>query len=97
MNYWLHRISHHAEVSYPLLEQNLLTIGFSDFANQKFIDNILNASNKWKERWTQLEKELANTWAEKTRTRHNLWRFIEGFKKNDFSTITHNLLVKLCV
>ncbi len=87
MNYWLHRISHHAEISYPLLEQDILTIGFSDFANQKFIDNILNAGNKWKAKWQQLEKELANTWAEKARTRHNLWRFIEGFKKNDWIII----------
>ena len=87
MNYWLHRISHHAEVSYPLLEKNILTIGFSDFANQEFIDNILNAGDKWEEKWKQFTKELANTWAEKARTRHNLWRFIESFKKGDWIVI----------
>ncbi len=87
MNYWLHRISHHAEVSYPLLEKKILTIGFSDFANQEFINNILGAGDSWEEKWNQFTKELSNTWAEKARTRHNLWRFIESFKKNDWIVI----------
>jgi predicted ATP-binding protein involved in virulence len=87
MKYWLHRISHHSEVSYPLLEKNILTIGFSDFANQKFIDNILGAGESWQAKWDKLENELKGTWLEKQRTRHNLWRFIEGFKKNDWIII----------
>jgi hypothetical protein len=37
MNYWLHRISHHAEIAYPLLDKGYLSIGFSDFATQEFI------------------------------------------------------------
>ena len=36
MNIWLHRISHHAEFSYPLLQQGYLSIGYSDFADKEF-------------------------------------------------------------
>ena len=31
MKVFLHRISHHAEISYPLLDRNILTIGWCDF------------------------------------------------------------------
>jgi len=82
MNYWLHRISYHAEVSYPLLDKNILSIGFSDFANQEFIDDVLK-DNEWKKRWRVLERKFKETWGSKPRTRHNLWRFVEGFKKGD--------------
>jgi len=35
MKYYLHRISHHTEWSYPLLEQGaLLSIGWSGFGSQ---------------------------------------------------------------
>lgn len=40
MNYWLHRISHKAELSYPLLNKGFLTIGFSDFTDNEFIDKV---------------------------------------------------------
>lgn len=82
MNYWLHRISHHAEVSYPLLWKNKLSIGFSDFAKQEFIDDVLRP-NTWQERWRILEDNVEEMWGSRPRTRHNLWRFIEGFKKGD--------------
>ena len=82
MNYWLHRISHHAEVSYPLLDKNILSIGFSDFSNQEFIDDILKEET-WEKRWGVLEKKFDETWGTRPRTRHNLWRFIDGFKKGD--------------
>ena len=82
MNYWLHRISHHAEVSYPLLNKNILSIGFSDFANQGFVGAVLK-DNTWEKRWSVLERKFEETWGNRPRTRHNLWRFIEGFKKGD--------------
>lgn len=82
MNYWLHRISHHAEVSYPLLDKNILSIGFSDFLNQGFIDAVLK-DDTWEKRWNTLEKRFDETWGNRPRTRHNLWRFIDGFKKGD--------------
>jgi hypothetical protein len=82
MNYWLHRISHHAEIAYPLLDKGYLSIGFSDFATQEFIDKVLIGAT-WEERWAVLEKEVDNAWGHRPRTRHNMWRFIEGFKKGD--------------
>ena len=82
MNYWLHRISHHAEVSYPLLSKNKLSIGFSNFANQEFIDVVLE-KNTWEKRWKVFENRVEEMWGSRPRTRHNLWRFIDGFKKGD--------------
>jgi len=38
MSYWLHRISHHAEVSHPLLERGYLSIGWSDFSKPDFVE-----------------------------------------------------------
>ncbi|KAA3606306.1 MAG: restriction endonuclease [Calditrichaeota bacterium] len=84
MNYWLHRISHHAEVSYPLLfDNNVLTIGFSDFANQGFLDSLLQVEES--KRWSVFEQMIKEEekWRNLPRTRYNLWRFIEGFKKGD--------------
>lgn len=81
MNYWLHRISHHAEVSYPLLKQNKLSIGFSDFATQEFIDDLLQ--NEGDKRWQILEEMFEYMWGSRPRTRHNLWRFLVKFKKGD--------------
>ena len=83
MRYWLHRISHHAEISYPLIDKNILSIGFSDFANQGFIDKVLE-KDTWQKRWNVLNDEVKLQWGRTPRTRHNLWRFIEGFKKGDW-------------
>jgi hypothetical protein len=82
MNYWQHRISHHAEVSYPLLNKNILSIGFSDFASQKFIDDVLK-EDTWEKRWEILNTKFDKAWGSRPRTRHNLWRFVDGFKKGD--------------
>lgn len=81
MNYWLHRISYHAEVAYPLLEKGILTIGFSDFSEQSFIDDILSSASD--EKWLKLEEHFWNNWGNAPKTRYNLWRFIEGFKNGD--------------
>ncbi|MFQ5650843.1 MAG: hypothetical protein ACE5IY_12950 [bacterium] len=77
MKYWLHRISHHAETSYPLLEQEYLSIGFSDFSNTEFINKTRQ------EGWEFFEKSIQECWKSKPRTRHNLWRFIAEMKKGD--------------
>ena len=41
-NYWLHRISCNRELSYPLLDNGILTIGFSDFSSK---DNLFAIQN----------------------------------------------------
>jgi hypothetical protein len=78
MNYWLHRISYHAEVSYPLLSNNLLTIGFSDFAYPEFIDTVLEHG------WDAIDEAFDEQWGDRPRTRHNLWRFVHGMKQGDW-------------
>lgn len=76
MNYWLHRISHIAELSYPLLDKGFLTIGFSDFTNAELIDKVL-ANN-----WNYFNEKFQEKWGKVPRNRHNLWRFLH-FKKGD--------------
>jgi hypothetical protein len=76
MNYWLHRISHIAELSYPLLEKGFLTIGFSDFTSNEFIDKVLENN------WNYFNNQFQEKWGIVPRTRHNLWRFIH-FRKGD--------------
>lgn len=85
MNSVLHRISHEAKVSYPLLENGCLTIGWSDFGNQQFIDNTLKGSS-WEERWKNFQNQLYPN-ARKSRNRHSLWRFVEGFKKGFYVVV----------
>jgi restriction endonuclease Mrr len=75
-NYWLHRISYIAELSYPFLEKGYLTIGFSDFSNKDFIDKVL--VDDWKYFNTQFQEK----WGKVPRTRYNLWRFLK-FNKGD--------------
>ena len=77
-NYWLHRISYHAEVSYPLLEQGYLSIGFSDFSNKDFLNDVLQ------EDWGKFENYFYEYWGHAPRTRYNLWRFINEMKKGDW-------------
>ena len=76
MNYWLHRISHLAELSYPLFDRGFLTIGFSDFAREDIIDIVLA------DKWGQFNQEFKKSWGSVPRTRYNLWRFLR-FKKGD--------------
>lgn len=82
MNIWLHRISHHSEVAYPLLENGLLSIGFSDFSNPTFIKDISGASG-----WQSLEGYFRSEWGTTPRTRYNLWRFIVEMREKDLIVI----------
>jgi len=79
MTTWLHRISHHGEISRPLLEHNYLSIGFSDFAKVPgFIDGMLTQQG-----WDFLEKVCGDEWGEWPRSRYSLWRFIAEMKTGD--------------
>ena len=71
MNYYLHRISHHMEWSYPLLEQrNLLSIGWSEFgAKPKFV-------SKHQDDWSKVAVTVEGEW-DKVRQRFCLQRFLE--------------------
>ena len=77
MNYWLHRISHHAELSYPLLEKGILSIGWADCANKDFISQCDN-------NWDSFEKSIEASYESKPRSRYGLWRFLFEMKKGDY-------------
>ena len=80
MNYWLHRISHHAEVSYPLLEQGYLSIGWIFLSKPAFIDEICGENGRQKfEAYLLPEGSPPN--------RYNLWRFIVDMKKGDWVVV----------
>ena len=82
MNYWLHRISHMQEVSYPLLEKGYLSIGFKDFLQRpEFLDEMLSDRGDKREIF---EAENKAVWGDYYRTRYNLWRFLCEFKIGDW-------------
>lgn len=74
MNYWIHRISHLAQLSNPLLNQGYLTIGFSEFTEDEIITKA--RSNDW----GYFDGKFKEKWGAKPRTRHNLWRFLNMSK-----------------
>ena len=77
MTYYLHRISHHAELSYPLLERGILSkrgilsIGWSYFATPEFV-----SKHRAKE-WKKVPEEMAQTEWARTRSRFGLQRFLQ--------------------
>ncbi|RSK44470.1 restriction endonuclease [Hymenobacter perfusus] len=81
MNIWLHRISWHAEIAHPLLSRNMLSIGFSDFSSQEFIDNVLHNG------WNIVDEACDEHWGVRPRNRHNIWRFIHEMKADDLVVV----------
>ena len=78
-NYWIHRISHLAEISYPLLDNNYLSYGFSDFESDGFIEGVRSENG-----WQFLEEQFMAEWGELARTRYQLWNFIHEMKAGDW-------------
>ena len=72
MTYYLHRISHHAELSHPLLKRDILSIGWSYFATHEFVSK--HRAKEWKE----VPEEIAQRvdWG-RTRSRFGLQRFLQ--------------------
>lgn len=75
MNYWLHRISHHAEVSDPLLKKGILSIGWQELSSEEFIAKCRGDRQCF-------EKTMSPCYG-LPRNRHCLWRFITDMKKGD--------------
>lgn len=82
MRIWLHRISHHAEVAYPLLDNGYLSIGFSDFSKPDFIKDVCGENG-----WQSFEKYFDDIWGSRPRTRTNLWRFVAEMDKGDLVVV----------
>ena len=78
-NYWIHRISHLAEISYPLLDNNYLSYGFSDFENEGFIEGVRGENG-----WNFMENQFDMEWGERPRTRYQLWNFVHEMKADDW-------------
>ncbi len=76
MNYWLHRISHLAEVSYPLLEKGYLSIGYVDYANPEIVDKVIQNDKYY------FDNEFQRIYGALPRNRYSLWNFL-SFKKGD--------------
>ncbi|MBP5441744.1 MAG: restriction endonuclease [Treponema sp.] len=85
MKYWLHRISHQANISYPLLEHGFLSIGFSDFCTEKFYINVAE-----KKDWKYMDDDFNVYWGFIPRTRYNLWRFLAEMEKGDYVVVPTN-------
>ena len=73
MKVFLHRISHHEEVSYPLLDRNILTIGWSDFKNEQGSETF--------------EKDFEYIYGELPRNRWCLRRFLFDMEIGDWVVI----------
>jgi predicted Mrr-cat superfamily restriction endonuclease len=81
MKIWLHRISHHAEVAYPLLDNGYLSIGYSDFSKPDFIKDCCGKNG-----WQSFEKYFDDIWRKRPKTRYNLWRFVAEMGEGDLVT-----------
>ena len=84
MSIWLHRIKHHLEISQGLLKKGRLTIGFSDFATNEFLQSLESGG------WQALEDAFTSKWGEEhrqARIRWNLWRFVRQMKQGDWVVI----------
>lgn len=85
MKYWLHRITggdHALEYAYPLLfSNNYLTIGWSDFSEDSFVQDVQNRGG------TAIDEVMQNAGWGLPRNRWNLWRFIKGMKKGDIVVV----------
>lgn len=76
MKYWLHRISHFAELSCPLLGKGLLSIGWADCSTKDFYSNC-------KGNWEQFERLIEANYNSKPRSRWGLWRFLNEMMPGD--------------
>ncbi len=77
MSYWLHRISHHADVSHPLLDQGYLSIGWSGFSEQGFVEKSRSDGMGY------FNSTIKGRWGELRRSRWSLWRYIAEMKSGD--------------
>jgi hypothetical protein len=86
MKYWLHRISHKEEVSYPLLERGYLSIGWSDAATDKNFLSIMEqfaATGDSSEALKSFDSAYEAVFGSLTRARYSLWRFLFKFQPSD--------------
>ena len=82
MNIWLHRISHHAELSHPLLDRGYLSIGFSDFSNEEFLQRTQ------KQDWKHFDNAFRSEWGYlPPQRRHYLAHFVARMQMGDWVVV----------
>lgn len=81
MNCWLHRISHFAQISNPLLEAGFLSIGFRAFSSERFIDTAIAG------KVDEFNDTFKRVWAGLPRSRWALWNFLNKMKKGDMVVV----------
>lgn len=81
-NYWLHRISggsYAYELSHQLLEKEcLLSIGWSAFSEEQFVQNVL------KDKMKAINQKYKDEGWGLSRNRWNLYRFMIGMQRGDY-------------
>lgn len=78
-NYFLHRISHGYECSYPILEKGYLSTGYEMLFSEELYKIVENGDY-----YGEFKSYVENIWGECPKWIHHLWRFIHGFKKGDY-------------
>lgn len=78
-NYFIHRISHEWEISYPLLDMGYLSIGWSSYLDSDILERIETGGES---AFNDFMWEKKNTY----RSRWNLWYFFQ-FKEGDYIVI----------
>ncbi len=88
MAVWMHRISHCAELSYKLLAQGCLSIGFSELAREKdFVSAMKDAALIGKNQRNFLEEKMFSLWGEKIKQSDVLRRFLLEFQMGDMVVV----------
>jgi predicted Mrr-cat superfamily restriction endonuclease len=76
------RISHCAEVSYPLLEKGYLSIGWSDFSTSEFIEKSCAENGG-----SYFDETIEQAWGNLPRSRYSLWYFLHEMEKGDWVVV----------
>ena len=77
-NYWLHRVSHEGGLSNVLLEKRgELSIGFSDFSDDKSLNRILSNPD-------EVDAVMREGWGGLSKSRFSLRRFLCEMKRGDY-------------
>lgn len=78
MNIWIHRITQFTDVAYPLLEKGYLSIGFSEFSDPVFINDVCRVNDR-----RIFEKYVVDNLASLPPACEDLWRFVVEMRKGN--------------
>jgi len=82
-HYWLHRISHESDVSYPLLDKGYLSLGWAAFSQTNILEAAREKDDKGKAQYNHFESIYSNIYpGDKARQRWSMWYFAQ-FEKGD--------------